>query len=66
MAASYMKLYSATATSDWGMIYQDERIEAGKWSTAFNRAGYKAQIRSRKRPKRMSISLVLIGTKQKQ
>jgi hypothetical protein len=57
-----MKLYSAAATSDWGTICSDEKIKAGKWSTAFNRAGYLAQVRCRKRPKRIAISLVLIGT----
>lgn len=61
-----MKAYSASATCDWGIIYSGEVIKAGKWSTAFNRAGYLAQVRARRRPKRIAVSLVLIGTIKKE
>lgn len=60
-----MKIYSAAATSDWGTIFTDERIKAVKWSTAFHRAGVMAQYRCRKRPKRISISLVYVGKEEK-
>lgn len=61
-----MKQYVATAGSDWGYIYSNEVIKAGKWSTAFNRAGHLAQVRARRRPKQINISLRLVGTIKKE
>jgi hypothetical protein len=60
-----MKLYTATATSDWGFIYQDEQIKATSFHTAFGRAAYRAEHKVRRRPKEMSIKLRLVGTIKK-
>lgn len=60
-----MKQYNATASCDWGNIYENEQIKAGKFSTAFNRAGYMAQTRARRRPKQITITLRLVGTIKK-
>lgn len=55
-----MNVYLATATCDWGHIYSDLRIEAGKFSTAFNRAGYFAQQQARRRPRSITIKLTRV------
>lgn len=60
-----MKIYTATASCDWGHIFTDERIEATTFGTAFARAGKLAAKRARRRPRRIHIGLVLIGTKPK-
>ena len=60
-----MKLYIASATSDWGFIYQDEKIKATSFHTAFGRAAYRAEHKVRRRPKEMSIKLRLVGTIKK-
>lgn len=52
-----MRTYIARATSDWGFIYVDERIEASSFRTAFGRAAKKAKDECRKRPKQITITL---------
>lgn len=59
-----MKIYTATASCDWGGIFTEQRIEASSFGTAFARAGKLAAKMARKRPRRISIGLVLIGTKK--
>ena len=59
-----MKLYSASATSDYGTVFYDWQVKAGSWKTAFHRAGMHAQAllsARRKRAKRVAVSLVLVG-----
>lgn len=61
-----MKLYIANANSDWGSIYQNEQVKGSNWNVAFNRAGWLAQHRARRRPKQISISLRLVGAIKKE
>ena len=56
-----MKIFLASAGSDWGGIFMDERIKASSFPTAFNRAAKLAKIRGRKRPKQMTITLRNLG-----
>lgn len=56
-----MKIYTASATCDWGTIFTDERIKASGWRPAFARAAQLAKERARKRPREISIKLRLIG-----
>jgi len=56
-----MKLYNASASSDWGVIYQNEQVKASSFKVAFGRAGHLAQLRCRRRPKELSIRLRYVG-----
>lgn len=58
-----MKVYSANSWNDWGQVLSEERIKASSFHTAFNRAAYVTEQRSRKRgSKKMQIKLVYLGT----
>jgi hypothetical protein len=61
-----MKLYTASASCDWGTIYSNEQVKGTKWNVAFNRAAYLAQQRARRRPRQISITLRLVGTVKKE
>lgn len=52
-----MRTFIARATSDWGFIYDDRRVEASSFHTAFARAAKMAKQESRKRPKQLTITL---------
>lgn len=56
-----MKIYSATATSDWGYIFADERIKASSFATAIARAARLAKQRGKKRPKQITIKCIFVG-----
>jgi len=60
-----MKLYLATANCDWGVIYTNEEIKASQWQTAFNRAGYLAKVRARRKPKEIGIRIRFVSTIKK-
>jgi hypothetical protein len=57
-----MKVYTATAISDWGAIYYDRSIKAGSFKTAFTRAASAAQQECRKRPKEISIKIRFVAS----
>ena len=57
-----MNIYIASATCDWGHIFQDRNIKASSFGTAFQRAGRLAQKEARRRPKEISVKVRLIGS----
>ena len=59
------KMYTATASCDWGGIYYNRPIEAGSWHGAFAKAGKLARAEARRRPKQITLSLSYVGTKEK-
>lgn len=60
-----MKLYTASASCDWGHIFSGEQVKASSFKTAIGRAGHMAQMRARKRPKQISVTVRLVGTIKK-
>jgi hypothetical protein len=59
-----MNVYIASATCDWGHIFQDRSIKASSFGTAFQRAGKLAQKEARRRPKEISVKVRLVGSEQ--
>ena len=60
-----MNIYIATATCDWGHIFQDRNIKASSFGTAFQRAGKLAQKEARRRPKEIAVKVRLVGSEQR-
>lgn len=56
-----MKLFTARAGSDWGMIFYDERIEAVDIQAAAARAARFARERSRKFPKELHVHVKFVS-----
>lgn len=52
-----MKTYLATASSDWGGILYDERIEASSLPIALARAARLAHKRGKKRAKELFVKV---------
>ncbi len=60
-----MNIYTARATSDWGIVYDGRQVKASTFGTAFSRAGKMAYKEARRRPKMLSVTVSFVGSEKR-
>lgn len=56
-------VWVATATSDWGAIFYDRKIEASTFGAAIAKAGRAAHAECRRRPRQISVRVTRVAKK---